>query len=72
VLVDGHAAALVRDLDRAVLEHRHRDPLAEAGERLVDRVFFCRSPSWHDVQGWVWIVCEYKPGMRSATGSSPF
>ena len=48
VHVDRNAAALVLDLDRAVLEHAHGDLLAEAGERLVDRVV---DRLLHDVQG---------------------
>jgi hypothetical protein len=47
VQVDRDAAALVLDLDRAVLEHAHRDFLAEAGQRLVDGVV---DRLLHDVQ----------------------
>ncbi len=38
VLVDGHAAAVVVDLERAVLVDRDLDLLAVTGERLVDGV----------------------------------
>jgi hypothetical protein len=47
VQVDRDAAALVLDLDRAVLEHRDGDLLAVAGERLVHRVV---DRLLHDVQ----------------------
>ena len=36
--VDGNAAAVVGDRDRAVAVQRHLDAVAVAGERLVDRV----------------------------------
>ena len=36
--VDRHAAAVVRDFQRAVLVQRHVDALGVAGQRLVDRV----------------------------------
>jgi hypothetical protein len=48
VHVHRDAAALVLDLDRAVLEHAHGDALAVAGERLVHRVV---DRLLHDVQG---------------------
>ena len=47
VQVHRYAAALVLDLDRAVLEHAHGDLLAEAGQRLVDGVV---DRLLHDVQ----------------------
>ena len=45
--VDRHAAAFVGDLHRAVLAQANGDLLAEAGERLVDRVV---DRLLHDVQ----------------------
>ena len=47
VHVDRDAAALVLDLDRAVLAYRNDDFLAEAGQRLVDGVV---DRLLHDVQ----------------------
>ena len=38
MFVDGHAAAIVTDLERPVPEDRDLDLLAVAGKRLVDRV----------------------------------